>query len=186
MIVPPNLTTERLSLEPLSQQHSTGMYRLWSQEAVCRYSGPAVDRSGEPIRLPAVDPADSDKIIDFFVRLAAAGRGFRWALLAGDGRAFAGAIGFNALSPRAELAFHLHPEFWGKGLMREAAEAALGWVRGDRPDVEVEAFIEPENGASIALATRLGFRPTGSFQGGAQGYLLRPWTVPQDHLPGTT
>lgn len=178
MIAPPNMTTDRLFLEPLGQKHSAGMYRLWSQEAVCRYSGAAVDWSGDPIRLPALNAADSDKIIDFFTRLAAAGRGFRWALITLDEQAFAGAIGFNALSPRAELAFHLHPQFWGKSLMREAAEAALVWLRRERPDVEAEAFIEPENTASMGLARRLGFKPTGSDHGGAERWSLPPLRKP--------
>ena len=122
MIAPPHLTTERLSLEPLTRRHSHGMFLLWSRREVCRYSGPAVDWAGEPIRLPAECPADSDKIIDFFEQMAAADRGFRWAVINRKSRVFAGAVGFNSLAPTAELAFHLRPEFWGRGIMREAAE----------------------------------------------------------------
>jgi ribosomal-protein-alanine N-acetyltransferase len=173
VIAPPSLATNRLLLEPLSRRHSPGMYLLWSREEVCRYSGPALDWAGGPITLPAENPTDSDKIIDFFERRAAEGTGFRWAVIAQQGGEFAGAVGFNGLKPAAELAFHLRPEFWGRGIMREAAEAALEWVRANRPGVAVEAYIEPGNAASIGLAQRLGFRADGATSGEAARFVLR-------------
>ena len=89
----PVLTSERLILEPLSAAHGAGMFAMWSQAEVCRYSGAAFDLSGAPIRLPAEAQSDSDKIIDFLVEGAATGKRFRWALLTGSDRAFAGAAG---------------------------------------------------------------------------------------------
>ncbi|HEX7945438.1 MAG TPA: GNAT family N-acetyltransferase [Phenylobacterium sp.] len=169
MIVP-TLATARLTLEPLSVAHSAGMFAMWSQAEVCCYSGPAADYEGRPIRLPAETPADSDRIIDFFVRCAADGTRFRWAARL-DG-AFVGAIGFNALGPCAEIAFHQRPEFWGRGLMAEAATAALAWLR-TRPDArEVEAFVDPANLTSIRLTERLGMRRTGETAEGADRYLM--------------
>lgn len=176
---PPTLSTGRLLLEPLGRRHSQGMFLLWSHEEVCRYSGPAVDRASRPIRLPAVSTADSDKIIEFFACAAEAGTGFRWALVEQEGQEFVGTVGFNRLSPTAELAFHLRPEFWGLGLMREAAELALGWLRERGPEHEVEAFIEPGNAPSIRLACRLGFQTTGIRFDRAERYVLAlPMSLP--------
>lgn len=172
MIAPPTLHTERLVLEALGPRHSAGMFLLWSREEVCRHSGPAQDWTGSPIALPAASVADSDRIIHFFEQMAARGRGLRWALLTREAREFAGAVGFNSLRPVAELAFHLRPEFWGRGLMREAAEAALDWLRETRP-APVEAFIEPANAASVGLARRLGFVATGEMEAGAGRFVLR-------------
>jgi ribosomal-protein-alanine N-acetyltransferase len=169
-VIVPTLATTRLVLEPLGFAHSAGMFAMWSQAEVCRYSGPAADYDGAPIRLPAETCADSDGIIDFFVRSAAEGTRFRWAMRL-DG-AFVGAIGFNALGPCSEIAFHQRPEFWGRGLMAEAATAALQWLRGRPGAVEVEAFVDTANRASIALAERLGFRPTGQSADGAARYLM--------------
>ena len=146
------------------------MFLLWSREEVCRHSGPAQDWDGNAIVLPAASAADSDKIIDFFERRAALGSGFRWALVKKDNDEFAGTVGFNKLDPTAELAFHLRPEFWGRGLMREAAEAALAWSRKSGKPL-VEAFIETGNTASVGLALRLGFAPTGLFQNGSAQFL---------------
>ena len=169
MIVP-TLATARLTLEPLSLAHSAGRVAMWARPEVGRYAGPAADYGGRPIRLPAETPADSDRIIDFFVRCAADGTRFRWAARL-DG-AFVGAIGFNALGPCSEIAFHQRPEFWGRGLMAEAATAALAWLRM-RPDAqEVEAFVDPANLASIRLTERLGLRRTGETAEGADRYLM--------------
>ena len=75
----PVLATPRLRLEPLGSEHSAGMYRLWSSPEVCRYAGSAQDWEGRPIPLPAESAADSDRIIEFFARMRAEGRGGRWA-----------------------------------------------------------------------------------------------------------
>jgi ribosomal-protein-alanine N-acetyltransferase len=148
------------------------MFLLWSRWEVCRYSGPAASWTGKPIRLPAESPADSDKIIEFFECAAVADRGCRWALVKRDGKEFVGTVGFNGLSPVAQLAFHLRPEFWGLGLMREAAEEVLVWLRMQSPRLKVEAYIEPENVSSIRLARRLGFESTGTFHDRAERYVL--------------
>ncbi len=171
VIEPPTLHTDRLVLEALGRHHSAGMFLLWSREEVCRHSGPVRDWKGNAIATPVASAADSDKIIDFFEHKAAGGSGFRWALIRRDSGAFAGTIGFNRLTPAAELAFHLRPEFWCQGLMREAAEAALAWSHREGASA-VEAFIEPGNVASRGLARRLGFAPTGFVQDGAERFFL--------------
>ena len=170
MILPPTLVTDRLVLEPLARKHSAGMFLLWSRDEVCRYSGVARDWDGNPIRLPVSSAADSNKIIHFFGRLSEQGNGFRWAMAERDSGEFVGTIGFNRLTPNAELAFHLRPEFWSRGLMREAAEAALAWSKQFGVST-VEAFVEPGNRTSIALVRRLGLAPTGVVQDGAEQYL---------------
>jgi len=152
----PVLRTDRLALEPLSRAHSPRLFALWSQEPVCRHSGPAYDLQGDPIPLPVATPAHSDRILEFFLHRAAQGLGFRWAVIADDG--FIGAVGFNHLTPRAELAWHFHPDHWGRGYATEAARAALDWLAAEGPVGEVEAFIEPANAASIRLGKRLGLQ----------------------------
>ncbi|MEQ1864622.1 MAG: GNAT family N-acetyltransferase [Micropepsaceae bacterium] len=169
----PTLMSERLTLEPLTRAHSDGMFVLWSDVEACRYSGPAHDMSGVPITLPARVPADSDRIIDFFLHGAAAGERFRWAVLTRAERQFIGAAGFNALGACSEYAYHLIPAFWGHGYMAEASLAALRWLRGEPHRECVEAFIAPDNVASIKLATRLGFRASGSAVDGADRYQMR-------------
>jgi ribosomal-protein-alanine N-acetyltransferase len=167
----PTLTSDRLILEPLTLAHSAGMFAMWREPEVCRYSGPGFDLAGRPIRLPAEAPDDSDKIIVFFLKGAADGERFRWAMLRQEDGAFVGAVGFNGLGACSELAYHMRPEFWGQGLMSEAARLALAWLR-TRPDaVEVEAFVDPANLPSARLTEALGLRRTGEAAEGADRYL---------------
>ena len=170
-MTPPPLQTQRLVLEALGPKHSAGMFLLWSREEVCRYSGAARDWNGNVIPLPVASRTDSDKIIHFFDQLARAARGFRWALVRPETAEFIGTIGFNRLNPGAELAFHLRPDFWGQGLMREAAGAALAWAR-QSGILTIEAFIESANKESVGLAHRLGFAPTGLTRDGAGQFVL--------------
>ncbi len=171
-LVLPTLRTERLLLTPLNMTHSAGMFELWSAEPVARYSGPVSDANGERLVIPALDASTSDRIIDFWLKAAQAGWGGRWALIEVVTGRFVGIVGFNGLGARAEVAYHLVPAAWGRGLMTEAALAALEWARL-QGCAEVEAFIDPQNEASIRLAQRLGMAPTGMFSDGAQQYIVK-------------
>ena len=151
--------------------HSEGMFEMWRQAEVQKYSGPAQDAQGNPIRLPAECRADSDKLIQFWIQTAADGWGFTWALVLKESGVFVGHIGFNSLTECSEIAYHMNPGCWGQGLMSEAASAAVAWRKGDGGS-EVEAYIEPENTGSLALALRLGMNATDTFSDGAQRYRM--------------
>jgi len=168
------LATERLILEPFAHGHSDGIFTLWSSPEVCRYSGEAQDWEGQRIELPARSPVDSDKILDFFIRRAAEGSGVRWAVISRESDRCLGAVGLNALAPRAELAYHIHPDHWGSGHATEACAAVIHWCQENLPNVAIEAFVEPENESSTRLARRLGFKETSALRDGARQYLLAP------------
>jgi ribosomal-protein-alanine N-acetyltransferase len=143
---------------------------MWSSPEVCRYSGPATDLSGRPIRLPAESPDDSDKIIEFFLSRRQDGTGFRWALISLATGRFVGAAGFNSLRQSCEIAYHMDPRYWGKGLMVEACRAAMHWALCDFGAREIVAFVEPDNARSIRLVERLGMTPSGESEGNALKY----------------
>ncbi len=170
----PTLATDRLSLVPLSFAHSDGMFALWSDPLVCEYSGEVQDAAGNALPMPAAQVAVSDRIIDFWITAAEQGWGFRWAVLLVGSETFTGTLGFNALAPCAELAYHQLPEHWGQGYMGEAAAVSLTWVQQAYQATAVDAFIEPANAASVALVKRLGFVATAEFSAGAQRF-LRPF-----------
>lgn len=165
------LQTERLELEPLTLAHSMGMYDLWSQPEVCEYSGDAADLDGNPIALPARSAADSDKIIEFFTYRLKAGTGFRWAAKTKSNAAFVGALGFNSIGPQPELAYHLHPNYWGSGLMSEACRAAMSWAFADLSADSIEAYVDAENRRSVRLLERLGFQCNAESRDGAIRYV---------------
>ncbi len=167
-----DIETERLRLTALSFKHSRPMFSLWSHPDVCRFSGTVTDYDRVEIPMPAASSEDSDRIIDFWQRAAVDGWGFRWAILERSSGHMVGHIGFNSIGPTFEIAYHLHPDHWGKGIMLDAAQAAIGWARRSHPGAELDAFIEPDNQGSIRLASRLNFVPTDEFSDGAQRYRL--------------
>ena len=172
-LVVPVLTTARLVMEPLSMAHGDGMFALFADPEVCRYSGRARDREGHEIVLPLARREDGERIIGLFLAGVAQGWGFRWAVLRRGDRRFMGAVGFNRLGEVSEIAYHLLPEFWGGGVMGEAAGAALGWLQGRPGHRVVEAMIQVGNRGSIRLAEGLGFHAVDEDGAGRMRYMLR-------------
>jgi len=61
----------------------------------------------------------------------------------------------DGLTDEVEIGWHLHPDFQGRGLATEAAEALLAHLPPDAPS-RVLALTDLDNTPSQAVATRLG------------------------------
>ena len=75
-----------------------------------------------------------------------------------------GTVGFHSISQvnhSAELAYDLHPDFWGRGLISHSARALIEWSFTQRHYQRIQATILPENLASIKVIERLGFQYEG-------------------------
>lgn len=161
--------TKRLKLVPISFAHSEGMYSLWCHPKVIKFSGKVTDFEGVEIPMPAASQSESDRIIDFWVKAAQEGWGFRWSLIQRSDNNFLGTIGFNSLENEFEIAFHLIPVYWNKGFMTEASRAAVDWAKSVGA-TSISAYIESGNKSSIALAKRLGMIITNETSGQAVKY----------------
>lgn len=64
-----------------------------------------------------------------------------------------------------EIGFILHPDYWGRGLAREALEAVIERVFSRFPVDALIADVDPRNAASLALLNGLGFVETGRAKG---------------------
>ena len=144
---------------------------MWKQPSVQEYSGIAEDQHRIEINMPAQTHHDSDRLIGFWLKAAHDGWGFRWGIILMDKEVFVGHLGFNSLSKCSEIAYHMNPDYWGTGIMTEAATAAISWRRNNGA-TEIEAFIDPENAGSIALALRIGMTATDVFSEGARRYQM--------------
>ncbi len=165
--------TDRLLLEPLSMAHSAGMFRLWSQRSVVEFSGEVKDYAGNLIEMPVRESSESDLLIDFWMKAARDQWGFRWAICFQEyPNEFAGILGFNSLGENSEIAFHLHPDYWGKGYMSEAVSEAISWARQKGVN-RIDAYIEDKNLASIALVDRFGFVSSSVISEGARKHSLQ-------------
>ena len=65
-------------------------------------------------------------------------------------------------APRVELIYALGREFWGRGLVTEAATAVVSYAGFALGITELDALIFPENEASGRVLEKLGFLPDGS------------------------
>ena len=74
-----------------------------------------------------------------------------------------------------ETMWTLHPDFHGKGLAGETAEAAIAWFDAHYPVARTVCLIEPDNVASLRLADRFGFREfgRGEYRGSLNIFLER-------------
>ena len=76
----------------------------------------------------------------------------------------------DSLGRCAEYAYHLLPRYWHLGLMSEATRAAFEWVR-EIGCVELEAFIDLANTASVRFAERNGLLRSGESANGAARFV---------------
>ena len=66
----------------------------------------------------------------------------RFAIQASEGT-FVGTIGFHTISTTnrtAELAFDLHPSWWGRGIAASCCRAAVSWGFSERNFVRIQAY----------------------------------------------
>ena len=60
-----------------------------------------------------------------------------------------------------EVGFFFAPDVWGQGFGREALSAVIDYIFATHAVPALHADADPNNAASLALLTRLGFRETG-------------------------
>ena len=65
----------------------------------------------------------------------------------------------EAAAPVALVAWVVGTEHQGQGVAREAAAAMVDWLR-QRGVEHVAAYVDPEHGASMAVARAIGLAPT--------------------------
>ncbi|HEY7452023.1 MAG TPA: GNAT family N-acetyltransferase, partial [Candidatus Limnocylindria bacterium] len=63
--------------------------------------------------------------------------------------------------PGHEIAYTIGKRWWGRGLATEGALAVRDWGFANLEVDELISLIDPDNAASIAVATRLGERRMG-------------------------
>lgn len=160
----PRLETPRLRLRELAEDDASALFALYSDPETMRYwSCPAYQ-----------DPAQALGLIRSIHRGQQAGELVEWGVVARGADRLAGTLTLHQLDEgnrRAELGFLLGRPWWGQGLMREAAEAALAFAfAADGLDLHrLEADTDPRNLASIRLLERLGFQ--------REGQLRQRWCV---------
>lgn len=153
----PNINTARLTLRGMRPEDFERFAAIWAMPGTVRYLGGA--------------PRSRGAAWEMFLRNAGhwqmAGFG-QWAVVDQRRRQLIGQAGFafgarglgEAFDPFPETSVILAPEAQGRGLGREAAQAAHDWFDRVIPGPLVAAAA-PANGPACRLAQRLGYRVLG-------------------------
>lgn len=155
MSAAPVIETERLILRGHTKADLEDCAALWGNEDVTRYiSGRAFSRDEVWARL-----------LRYVGHWHEMGYGF-WAITEKAGGRFIGELGFadfkRPLEPSfgdtPEMGWVLSPVGHGKGYASEAAAAALAWADARFEGGRTVCLIHPDNGPSLRVAERAGFR----------------------------
>ena len=162
-----DLETKRLWLKGISYEDREFIVREFSDDEVNRFLFDA-----EPIT--TLDAAD--EIIAFYLAPEPRNQ-HRWILIRKEDGAKLGTCGFHVWDrerSRCEMGYDLLPEHWSQGYMSEAVRAILDYACTTMQVRRIDAYIYPENSASVRLAERLGF----VFRGETKDELFRGKTYP--------
>ncbi|MCJ1712682.1 GNAT family N-acetyltransferase [Microbacterium sp. M1A1_1b] len=150
-----DLHTERVSLEPLTEQHASEMVTALAAEELYRFTGggpPTLIELEERYRRQSRGQSEDGTAgwMNWIIRPVAGGPaiGFVQATLARQGPAL-----------DADLAWLVTVSEQGRGLAVEATAAVVRWLTSIGVG-RVRAFIRPDHTASQRVAERLGLVPT--------------------------
>ena len=144
------LSTERLSLRPVTADDHAALLAHWTQLDVRRFLF-----DGAALSAAEVTETIGESIRDF----AASGYGI-WLIELGSRAGLVGTAGLRPLEESGlEIFYSLAPGAWGRGYATEAARAVVEYGLGALGLPEVLAEVDEGNAASVAVVKRLGMTP---------------------------
>ncbi|RFB13565.1 N-acetyltransferase [Bacillus sp. HNG] len=150
----PKLETERLRIREIVHSDAQGIFDCFSNHDVTRYYG----------QDPITELKQAEQFVEFFEKSYIEKRGIRWGIELKEREGLIGTIGFNAWSPkhkRAEIGYELHPQYWRKGYISEAASEVIRYGFNELGLTRIGAVVFLENEASNDLLKKLGFEKEG-------------------------
>ncbi|AKQ64692.1 acetyltransferase, GNAT family [Myxococcus hansupus] len=154
----PLIETERLVLQGHRLEDFEDCFAMWADPAVVRFI------SGKPSTREEM----WSRLLRYVGHWTLLGYGFWVVREKGTGR-LVGEVGLGdfhrnmqpPLSSAVEAGWVLASGTHGKGYATEAVRAALAWADAHLRPERVACIIAPENTASLRVASKCGFRPTG-------------------------
>lgn len=145
--------TDRLRCEPLCAHHAAVMFPILQPESLYTY-------------LPT-DPPPSLESLQERYNFLSGGKSpdgtedwLNWILfLRENGQAIGFFQATVKLLDSCNIAYSIHPDFWRKGLAKEATNRLITHLFEEYDVPTMTAFIDTRNSASIRLMESLGFRP---------------------------
>jgi len=149
----PILATERLILRQFQETDIEPVYYGLSHPDVIKHYGVHYDSLSA-----------TREQIAWFKKIEKEETGIWWAVCNSHDHTFLGAVGFNNRNKehrKIEMGYWLLPEFWGSGIMKEAAQMACNYAFETMRVHRIEAFVEVENKNSRKVLNQLGFQLEG-------------------------
>ena len=146
----PNLETNRLHLRNISEIDVEFIYKHFADEDTSKY---LLDEE------PPETLEDAKGIIEWYNEPEKKNQN-RWILVEKEKNIPIGTCGFHCWDVdhnKAEIGYDLQKEFWGKGYMREAIEAALKNAFQNMGLNRVQAEVYVENHNSTSILEKFGF-----------------------------
>ena len=133
----PEIKTDRLLLRQITQDDLPNIFRGLSHPEVIKYYG---------VNYQTLE-ATQDQM-DWFADQEKNGTGLWWAVCSLDNKTFYGTGGFTDLQKKhrkAEVGFWLLPDYWGRGIMKEAMPLILDYGFKGLNLHRIEGFVESGN-----------------------------------------
>ncbi len=153
----PNLESERLYLRQLIDSDVDFIFEHLSNPSVTKYL------MDEP---PLSDLSEAKAIIDFYKDPESKTHN-RWGIVAKSGDQLIGTIGYHKWVKkyyRAEIGFDLGPEYWGQGIMAEAARVVIRFGFESMGLNRIDGLVYVENTRCLKLMQKLGFKIEGKLK----------------------
>ncbi|WP_181707296.1 GNAT family N-acetyltransferase [Chthonobacter rhizosphaerae] len=152
----PVIETARLRLRPHAVADFDAMHRLWTDPEVVRFIGGR--------------PSTSEEVWGRLLRYAGLWRLLGYGYWAVEERLTGGFVGDVGLADfrrtieppltgAPEIGWVMDPAVHGRGFATEAVRAVLSWRDKALPPGRTVCLIAPENGPSLKVAAKTGFRP---------------------------
>ena len=147
----PELKTKRLLLRKMKDTDAPELLFLRSDEKVMQYIGREKTKTVE----------EAEGFIQTINASVDANESIMWAIALADNPAtMIGTICYwNILKDhyRAEAGYILHPDYWNKGMMKEALQAVIDFGFTEMKLHSIEGHINPDNIVSGILLEKCGF-----------------------------
>ena len=147
----PQLETDRLLLRRITKADAAALLFLRSSEKVMQF----IDKE----RTKTLQEAE--ELVERIDNDLNNNDGINWAIsLKEKPEILVGTIGFWRIIKqhyRAEIGYMIHPDLWGKGLVKEAVLTVIDYGFNNIKLHSIEAHINPGNAASAALLEKTGF-----------------------------
>jgi [ribosomal protein S5]-alanine N-acetyltransferase len=159
----PELESDRLRFCQIVSDHSERLFEIRSNKTVMKYMGIEELKSA----------LESEELIKSIGESFKSGSGISWGIIEKSTNEFIGYFGIWRIDYRhcrGEIGYALHPDYWGKGYMKEAALKSIHFGFKILNLHSIEANVNPENLRSMRFLEKIGFRKEAYFR---ENYLFK-------------